>query len=153
MPRRYSSAPDKLGAELAGAVSCGAMRDEHQASSTREQSAPNGAAQKLANEIATRPFYAAIADLLPRPIARHALLALFDFRASHGTIKGWRYGRRSPPAWAIELLRSKTEARARAMLANAARLDRARTTLTREQAAPINLRRGQEKARREAGEV
>ena len=131
------------------------MYQAGEAPSKRETIAPNGAAQISSESVATRPFYAAIADLLPAPITRQALHALFDFRASVGAIKGWRYGRRSPPQWAIELLRHKTEARARAMLNNAARLDRARTTRTRSEIGSVLIvaRRQKEKARREAGEV
>lgn len=131
------------------------MNDEYQEPSAREQSAPIGVVEMPAETVANRPFYAAIADLLPTPIAHTALVALFDYRATVGAINGWRYGRRSPPQWAIDILKMKGEARARRTLNNIARLSRARTTRTREEVASVlvQARRAKEKARREAGEV
>jgi hypothetical protein len=127
------------------------MADAHLQASTREQSARFDPTESVANEVANRPFYAAVADLLPSPIVRRDLCALFDFRASYGAIQGWRFGRRSPPQWAIDLLRAKGKSAVRQRWNNLARLDQARTTLTRQEVAPINARRQKEKARQQGG--
>ncbi len=47
----------------------------------------------------------------PYPVTRQRLLDLFDNRAPFTSIKLWRYGWTRPPAWAIELLQTKLEAR------------------------------------------
>ena len=38
------------------------------------------------------------------PSGKHAdIMALFEYRTTFGTIKGWRKGRRRAPQWAIDL--------------------------------------------------
>lgn len=61
----------------------------------------------------TREMDAAIRYLLPQyaRIPRHALVTLFDYRANLATIKTWRFGWNRAPQWAVDLIRSKIEAR------------------------------------------
>ena len=58
---------------------------------------------------------AAIRYLLPKyhRIPRAAAEALFDHRASYAAIKTWRFGWNRAPQWAVDLIRSKIEARRR----------------------------------------
>jgi hypothetical protein len=35
------------------------------------------------------------------------MVALFEGRTTIGTIDQWRYGRRSPPQWAVDILRRR----------------------------------------------
>ena len=65
----------------------------------------------------------AIECLLPPPIPRTKLLALFQNRATIDAIKNWRYGRSKPPQWAVDLLRSKLNAKAAAIAALGTRLE------------------------------
>jgi hypothetical protein len=50
---------------------------------------------------------AALLALYPSPIARKTLLELFEHRASFAAIEQWRFGWKTPPAWAAELLAAK----------------------------------------------
>ena len=73
-----------------------------------------------------KPYTAAskaIECLLPPPIPRTKLLALFQNRATIDAIKNWRYGRSKPPQWAVDLLRSKLNAKAAAIAALGTRLE------------------------------
>jgi hypothetical protein len=55
------------------------------------------------------------------PGMKRYLVALFDGRAQYGAIQGWRFGRRNPPDWAIDMLAQRLEDEASQRLA-AARL-------------------------------
>jgi hypothetical protein len=69
------------------------------------------------------PARKAIECLIPPPISRVALLALFDNRATIDSIKNWRYGRSRPPQWAIDILRSKLNAKAAVIAALGTKLE------------------------------
>jgi hypothetical protein len=120
------------------------MSETGETPSTREQSAPIDVTESLPNLVATRPFYAAVASLLERPWPRSTLVALFGGRATYGAIRGWLYGRRSAPQWAIDLLRAHADLRARSILNHAAALKRAtrtRAEVGRQRAHANNARR------------
>lgn len=71
---------------------------------------------------------ALIRQLINTPIgrapARESLLELFGNRASYAAITQWRFGWKSPPPWASDLLRSKITARQQ-------ELERAKATIPR----------------------
>lgn len=54
------------------------------------------------------PIEHAIRLLVPSG-RRAEIVALFDHRTTYGTIRGWRRGRRNPPAWAVQAIREATE--------------------------------------------
>jgi hypothetical protein len=55
------------------------------------------------------------------PGVHRCLVDLFAGRAQYGAIQGWRFGRRNPPDWAIDMLAQRLEDEASQRLA-AARL-------------------------------
>lgn len=90
--------------------------------SESQASAPQNHHASLPKKRVTREMDDAIQRLIGKQPSRGALLDLFDNRATAAAIKAWRYGWRGSPQWAVELIRSKLAAQARADLAAGAKL-------------------------------
>lgn len=83
------------------------------------------------------PIGIAIEHLLPPPILRADLVALFDGHATYGLIQAWRYAARHPPQWALDLILDKLNRPTQSIAAIVQTT--ARRTMTRQEAAQRGL--------------
>lgn len=75
-------------------------------SESKGQRAPRRVGGYLAAYPAT-PLERVLRQILPLPIRGADVVALFENRTTAGTIRQWRYGRRTMPEWAVIILQDR----------------------------------------------
>ena len=85
------------------------MENEAETTQKRDQQ-PKDHFCRFARRRTPRTQFDRVVRMLAKDDKPATMVALFDNRASHHTIRDWRRGKLRAPAWAIELLRAKLSA-------------------------------------------